>query len=382
MKTVCIVGLSLGGNKGGPAILSSIVSLLRAQIDPLRIRMVSSYMPGDRLWQEHYGVELIPRPKPAHFWKLLTMYRGSDLVIDMHGVKFGGSRGLVYNLYASSTLIGPKMMGIPVVAYTQTYGPMDDTLTRFSARIALGAADLLFAREPQSIAVLDGIGLAAKSQLYPDVALTLLPAPLDSPRCSPDLLDFISRPFLGVAISNKVVHEESRRGLAPRYETLMTDFIRWLLNQGHRIALIPHAHVPYVPADDDYALTQRVYEQISAPQDRLYFVRDDLLAEEFKTVISRSALFVGSRYHTLVAALSTGVPSLSIGWNHKYDGLLGLFGMETFSTWADRVTLDTLCERFEDLLSNRTQYSTAINNQLPHLKQQVEESIRRVVDLL
>ena len=48
-----------------------------------------------------------------------------------------------------------------------------------------------------------------------------------------------------------------------------------------------------------------------------------------KKIIGGSLLLVGSRYHSIVAALSQCVPCVGLGWSHKYDTLFQDFGCES-----------------------------------------------------
>ena len=382
MKTVHIVGLSLGGNKGGPALLASLVTLLRAHsTSPLKIVLISTNIANDQRWQGRYQVDLVPRPRPLQLWRLLTQYRGSDLVIDMHGVKFSGALKWVNNAYSASPLIFPHLFGAPTVAFTQTYGPFENTSTRLAAQIALRSANLLYAREPGSMDYLRSIGLGDKAQLYPDVALTLPSTPLNDIPCAPEIKTFLTEPFIGVTVSRKVISQEKRRQLEPRYEALMLDFIQWLLDENHRVLLIPHVYTPYAPADNDYELTEHLYNQLKNCG-QVQMVKEDLPPEDLKTIIAQSRVFVGSRYHSLVAALSSGVPALSVGWNHKYDGLLGLFDLGRYSTWADRVSLTDLQTLFQDLVLHRDSYSASLTSKLPDLKEQVNRSVADIAHLL
>lgn len=391
MTTVHITGLSLGGNKGGPAILSSFMSLLRLHIDPLRVVVESANLERDLPWQNHYGVDLVPRPEPAgkaklpsYFRQRLSMYRGKDLVIDMHGVKFAGPKRISTNLVAASTILLPRLRGIPAVSFTQTYGPFVNTATRVAARIALGSANLLFAREPESVNILKSIGLGKKCQLFPDVAMVLPAADFDETRCSAEVKSFVSdsEPYVGISLSSKVIREEKQQGITPRYESLMTEFIRWVLDQDYRVLLVPHTYQPHKPSDNDLGLALRVLENLSISSEPCLVVQDDLPPDELKTLISRCYVFVGSRYHSLVAALSTGVPSLSVGWSHKYDGLLSLFDLRQFSMWADRATFSEIRRAFEDLVGHRDKYSSMIKVKLPNVKEQAKKSVEQVALLV
>jgi len=387
MTTVHITGLCLGGNKGGPAILSGLVALLKSHIDPLNVVLECGNLKRDLPWQEHYGVDLVPRPRgrfPIYLWKRFLMYRGVDLVIDMHGVKFHGPTRVGINIGAASTILLPRLRRIPTVSFTQTYGPFVNLATRTAARIALGSANLLFAREPESVNILKTIGLGEKCQLFPDVAMVLPCADWADLECAPEVKDFVSdsEPYIGVSLSTKVILDEKRQGVTPRYEHLMTQFVKWLLDQDYRVLFIPHTYLAHNPGGDDLGLTLRILDNLSTSSERYLVVQDDLAPDELKTLFSRSQVFVGSRYHSLIAALSTGVPSLAVGWSHKYDGLLSLFGMERFSQWASQTTLDQVCYAFEDLVDHRDEYSDMIRAELPDVKKRVEKSVEQVASLM
>jgi len=51
-------------------------------------------------------------------------------------------------------------------------------------------------------------------------------------------------------------------------------------------------------------------------------------AAELKSVIGHADLLLGSRYHSIVAALSHRVPAVAVGWSHKYGELMASVGLE------------------------------------------------------
>jgi colanic acid/amylovoran biosynthesis protein len=58
-------------------------------------------------------------------------------------------------------------------------------------------------------------------------------------------------------------------------------------------------------------------------------VRDD--PYEIKEIISGAHAVVGSRFHGLASALSQGVPSVALGWSHKYAALFSDFGIRDYA---------------------------------------------------
>ncbi len=385
MPTVHIAGLSLSGNKGGPAILASLVFELKKHISPLHTVLISTNMEGDTPWCDYYDVELAPRPtisrREWHRW--FQLYRGSDLAIDMHGVKFYSNLGWRRNLLAAAPLVVPRLMAIPSVAFTQTYGPFENYKTRLVARIALRMTNLLYAREPASLDILADIGLGKKATLYPEVALILPACPTTELTCSDTVKLFIAKPepYICVTLSRKVIQEEKRLHGSSNYAELMREFIVELLQQNFRVLLVPHTYRPDRPLDNDHALTREVFETLNADPERCLMVDADLPPDQLKTLIAGSYVLVGSRYHSLVAALSSGVPVLAVGWSHKYDGLTQLFGLDT-TLWSNQATLDDLRQQIQHLCEQREVYAQQIMSRLPFIQAQVHESIERVAQLL
>ena len=52
--------------------------------------------------------------------------------------------------------------------------------------------------------------------------------------------------------------------------------------------------------------------------------------QEIKKLIARSHFLISSRYHGLAAGLSNNVPSIAMGWSHKYYQLLKDYGLSEF----------------------------------------------------
>ena len=246
----------------------------------------------------------------------------------------------------------------------------------------LSQVDLLYARDEGSMNELTYIGLAQRATQYPDVAFTLPSTALDRVDCSKAVKEFVRdrEPFVGISLSNKIIMEEKRDGIPPRYERLMVKFMEELLNAGHRILLVPHSYHPTLAADD-YHFTKRLFQEFSKDE-RCLMVEGDLTPQELKTLIGLSKVFIGSRYHSLIAALSSGVPSLSVGWNYKYDGLFSLFGMEQFCFHNDTVTLEELLEAYDSLDKQSVSYSEKIQSCLPPILDQVDMSVKNISTLL
>lgn len=96
------------------------------------------------------------------------------------------------------------------------------------------------------------------------------------------------------------------------------DFIKYLLeNTNFKIALIPHV---FFAKNNDYTLLEKICNDIS--DTRVFVVGNkDNTAEELKYIISKCKIFIGARTHATIAAYSTNVPTLVIGYSVKAKGI-------------------------------------------------------------
>ena len=94
----------------------------------------------------------------------------------------------------------------------------------------------------------------------------------------------------------------------------------------NKIVLIPHVRLSF---SDDYSELKLIYDRFKETG-RVIIVDDiSLNARELKYIISKCSVFVGARTHATIAAYSTGVPTLAIGYSIKARGIArDLFGSE------------------------------------------------------
>lgn len=152
--------------------------------------------------------------------------------------------------------------------------------------------------------------------LTPDPAFMLQKSPGNYPK------DLGKKPYIGINLSPLVQRLEQEDDIAHKnYQEL----IRYILTKtGRDIALIPH--VVWQNNDDRIPLEQ-LYEEFK-DSGRVYLVEDQNCMQ-LKDIISGCEFFVGARTHSTIAAYSTCVPTLVVGYSVKARGIArDLFGTE------------------------------------------------------
>lgn len=170
---------------------------------------------------------------------------------------------------------------------------------------------LIVARESITWNAMKKIG--AKTILFPDPAFYLIPKKREIPFNEGDKI-------VGINISPHIMRCENEQGMA--YENYR-ELIRYILRKtDYKIMLIPHV---VWKRNDDRLVNRKLYDDFG--QNSRIAMIDDCGCEELKYVISRCSLFVGARTHATIAAYSSGVPTLVVGYSVKARGIArDLFG--------------------------------------------------------
>lgn len=151
---------------------------------------------------------------------------------------------------------------------------------------------------------------------YPDPAFTLKAKHLPLPK------GFAEGNTVGINISPMVQDNEEKGGITIE---CYRELIRFIIeNTGMQVALIPHV---VWENNDDRKPIHELYENFRT-SGRVVEI-GDASCEELKGYIGRCSLFVGARTHATIAAYSSCVPTLVVGYSVKARGIArDLFGTE------------------------------------------------------
>lgn len=175
--------------------------------------------------------------------------------------------------------------------------------------------DLIFARESLTYQALLSHGMKENVFLFPDQAFAMKPSKTE------EAVWHYDREVIGINISPMIMKYDSGNHTVLQGYLKMIDYI--LENTDCSIAMVPH--VVKRKNNDFDVIRQLIRER---PSDRIFIV-SDRPADQLKYCISKCSFFVGARTHATIAAYSTCVPTLVIGYSVKAKGIArDLFGTE------------------------------------------------------
>ncbi|MBQ6533111.1 MAG: polysaccharide pyruvyl transferase family protein [Solobacterium sp.] len=174
--------------------------------------------------------------------------------------------------------------------------------------------DLIIARESSSYEVLKCIN--SNTKLCPDPAFLLG----QKKGLMPEGLEYGM--YVGINVSPMIQSHEKTEGITLKNYANLIEHI--LKNSDDNIALIPHVVWSH---NDDRVPLQKLYSQYN-DTGRVFLIPDQNCMQ-LKNVISGCRLFIGARTHSTIAAYSTQVPTLVVGYSNKAVGIASdLFGTD------------------------------------------------------
>lgn len=203
---------------------------------------------------------------------------------------------------------------------------------------------------------------------YPDPAFTLQKRELPLPE------GFAEGNTIGINVSPMIQDNEKESGITMEcYEALIQYIIE---NTGFQIALIPHV---VWARNDDRKPIHTLFEKFK-DTGRVVEIGDGT-CEELKGYISRCRLFVGARTHATIAAYSSCVPTLVVGYSVKARGIArDLFGQEEHYVLPVQSlrNRDDLVKEFQWLSSREKEIREKLEKKMPDYRNLALETGKEV----
>ena len=203
---------------------------------------------------------------------------------------------------------------------------------------------------------------------YPDPAFTLQKKEMPLPE------GFAEGNTVGINVSPMIQDNEKESGITMEcYEALIQYIIE---NTGFQIALIPHV---VWARNDDRKPIHTLFEKFK-DTGRVVEIGDGT-CEELKGYISRCRLFVGARTHATIAAYSSCVPTLVVGYSVKARGIArDLFGQEEHYVLPVQSlrNRDDLVKEFQWLSSQEKEIREKLEKKMPDYRNRALETGKEV----
>ncbi|MBX0333242.1 polysaccharide pyruvyl transferase family protein [Pontibacter sp. HSC-14F20] len=243
----------------------------------------------------------IPQAVTSKFGVILE--NNVDVILDGSGFVFGDKWGVSK---ANNRLIDYidywKRQGKKIILLPQAFGPFENSELRSRLIKIIELADLIFARDPLSFEYITNVKASENIHLMPDftnLVEGIIPADFDS-----------NLNQIAIIPNSKLVETSTLQ--LDEYINLLKNIISSLQIRKEKPFFLIHEGIGDL----------QIANKVNALLLNKVNIIDNKNALEIKGIIGASKATITSRFHGLVSSLTQAVPTLTIGWSHKYEMLL------------------------------------------------------------
>lgn len=205
--------------------------------------------------------------------------------------------------------------GIKTVLWGCSIEP--DVVMQKNVSVDLSKYDYIVVRESITYEAVKKVN--SNVSLFPDPAFFMSSV-------KPEIPQIFEENVVGINISPVIIDNEKNSGIVLKNYVKLIEHI--LNNTNYLVALIPHV---ILDSNNDNNAIKMIYNYFK--DNCRVIVYPDMKATELKYVISKCRFFIGARTHSTIAAYSTCVPTVVVGYSVKAKGI----AKDLFGTWENYV---------------------------------------------
>lgn len=214
----------------------------------------------------------------------------------------------------------------------------------------------IFARESATIKYLQSIGISKNVYAVADPAFVM-------DAVQPQERVYIEKGAIGLNLS-PLMARFITGGDMEQWTKIAAAIIAKVADRTEgQVYLIPHVTSPH---SNDYTFMQRALYLISEDNKDVVLVPPIYNAAETKWIISKMAVFAGARTHSTIAAISSGVPTLSFSYSMKARGInRDIFGHSDYCLEPIDMNAEVVSNQITSILNETTTINKGLTERIP-----------------
>ncbi|GIV67485.1 MAG: polysaccharide pyruvyl transferase [Caldilinea sp.] len=314
--------------------------------------------------------------------RLLEAYFHADLIVSCPGNFFLSGSGLGLPLFlAVFSLAYGWLLGKPLYMMQQSVGPLRRRIDQLVVGWLLQRIRIVFLRDERSMETLKAIGFAhPKCFLIPDAAflyqgngnvhrfLNVLPKP-----------ESLRRPFIGATVIDFGMQNRFFRRQQV-YENALVDALnRFVGKYGGTVFLFPQVCGPS-EAEDDRIPSRRIADALIEKGIPTILIDVPWQAGELQAAYGQMDLFIGTRLHSNIFAMTAGTPVIAIAYFYKTYGIMQMLELSDWVLDIHTVDSEGLVNSLENLWVHRDAIRRHLTYKLPLIREEARLVSRLIRD--
>jgi len=277
------------------------------------------------------------------------LFREADVVFVKGGGfihSYGGKTALYYIYFQLYHIFLAQSLGKDVYICPNSFGPFEGWGVKTLVKRAFRKAKLVTAREKRSSLMCQRyLGIDVKA--YPDFGF-FLPNSENNDKKAFMKANNIPQGRKLVAITARPHRFPKSNNPEQAYKDFVLsirNFAGWLYSEGLFPVFIEHVYAINDHENDSYCI-DHILEGMKEGH-YAYFSDRTINCQELKRIYGYFDYIVGTRFHSMIFAMSNLVPGIAITYvGNKGEGIMEDMGMEDYYIKIDDVTFDKLKEKF------------------------------------
>lgn len=361
MKKIVITGYYGFGNTGDEAILDSTVSAIRKARPDLRISVLS-HNPQET--SARYQVESHERMSLIQIWNEI---KSADLLLFGGGSLLQDATSLRSLFYYLGLIYLAHFMGKPVFVYANGIGPLRSKIGRILTRHALQKVREITVRDPESLSLLQTIGVSR------EVKVTADPAFLLEPPKGNEVQDILEEN--GLEKMDNIVWLSLRNNDSPAwFRDNVLSLLRYLRNNGYEPIFL-------IMQEVDRGLALSINESLTESGLIPVKILGQLTPQTALGLLAQGRFCIAMRLHTLILSARAGVPFLGIQVDPKIGAFCRTCKCPVLPDPKVSQEVD-LVRAFQDLEKVGQQIRGNLSSNLPEFQDLARENIDIVLKIV
>lgn len=328
-------------NHGGEALVRATISLLR-QISPGCRIILSTHFPEQ---DKEFGIDadlFVSRNRSGKTNEEIYASTLKQIVPHCVCIHLGGDN-YCYNNWQRYAVVHKRALEVGAISILWSCS-IDPEVLEEEMIAVLRTHHLITARECVTYRALTEHGLTNVVQVS-DIAFTL----------KPEAMAFHLDNFVALNASPLIIKKN------PLIKAAIQSLMDYVLRETDmNLALVPHV-LAAVDNDTEVLSQMRIEDE-----KRVTLISGQLSAGQYKYVISKARFGVFARTHGAIAAYSSLVPTLALGYSCKSYGIASDLGLSEYVLDAARISEDQdIVRGFQRLLLNEKEIKKALSKRIP-----------------
>lgn len=311
--------------------------------------------------------------------EVLKAYENADIIIISN---FGDAFNDLYGNILFTSICSQQFLAIlsnsSIVLFPQSIGLFHSKVTQFIARYILNRTNIIMAREKFTETHLIEIGVYENLiQNVPDMAFLLEAANeniindiLEREGIKRELIN--QKNVIGLSVRTDMATLSNQSEKKEDYVELMVQLTKYMAKEMDSIVIIvPNATL--TEGYDNKSLGNEIRDKTNNKD--VFSINGEYTAEELKGIINKCDIFIGAMMHTVIAAISMNIPSISLSYSYKDHGVMQSLGLGNYVVDFMNTNYEELIDKITCLWNNKDEIKKNLSPKIIKQKKLVNISI-------